>query len=118
MSDIGKILECDIQRRRGDTKPITIKLKDSAGAAIDVTGYAGVLTVDPTKAPVDNTTKVFDAPATLTGTPADGLLVFDMSAIVTLPPGNYYYDIQVTDASGFICTVVTGRFKTTQDITK
>lgn len=115
---IGDIVECDITRKRADTYPLTIKLKDSAAALLDVTGYSAIITLDPNKAPADNTANVFTANGVPSVTPADGCLIFDMSAITTVQPGNYHYDIQITDAGGFVRTAVNGRFKITQDITK
>ena len=123
---IGAPTECDIEKRRGDTKDISILLKDSSGSALDVTGYTALLTINTSKTPDLSVSpevgeEVFQAVGAPNSPGTDGILRFDMAAFGAspyVPVANYFYDVQVTDASGEIFTPLIGAFKVKQDITK
>jgi hypothetical protein len=119
---IGTVQSCDIERRRGDTRAIQITLK-SNGTAVSVVGFSALLTISTEKDPPDATTLVYQATGTPANSPAtDGVIAFDFSDFASqspqLVPGNYFYDIQITDAGGLLSTPVKGKFKIEQDITK
>ena len=122
---IGAPTECDIEKRRGDTKDISILLKDSSGSALDVTGYTALLTINTSKTPDLSVSpevgeEVFQAVGAPNSPGTDGILRFDMAAFGAspyVPVANYFYDVQVTDASGEIFTPLIGAFKVKQDIT-
>jgi len=114
---IGTPASCDIERRRGDTKDLRVRLTQDS-TAIDVTGFTATITLDPSPAPADATDNVFSASGVPTGTPTDGILTFDMAAFTSVDPGVYFYDVQVTDAASEISTPLIGRFTVKQDITK
>ena len=126
MADIGAPTECDIERRRGDTKDISIRLKDSSGNILDVTGYTALLTINTSKAPDPETSpqegeQVFQASGAPNSPGTDGIIRFDMDAFggsPYVPVGSYFYDVQITDAGGEILTPLIGKFKVVQDITK
>lgn len=124
---IGAPTECDIEKRRGDTKDLSIRLKDSAGAVLDVSGYTALLTINTSKTPdVDVSpevgTQVFQATGVAASSPGtDGILRFDFAAFGGSPyvaVANYFYDVQITDAGSEIFTPLIGAFKVKQDITK
>lgn len=124
---IGAPTECDVERRRGDTKTFSIRLKDSSGNALDVTGYTALLTINTDKAPdIDSSpqvgTQVFQAVGVAGSSPGtDGVLSFPMAQFGGSPyvdVGSYFYDVQVTDSVGEIFTPLIGKFKVIQDITK
>ena len=120
---IGTPEECNIEKRRGDTKDIQIRLKTS-GVAIDVTGYSAIMTISTVKEPTDSTTVLFQTTGVPFQSPTDGLLRFDFAAFPfqspEIVPGGYFYDVQVTDAQspGEIFTPLIGKFTVKQDITK
>lgn len=120
---IGTPTECNIEKRRGDTKDIQIRLT-SSGAAIDVTGYTAIMTISTVKEPTDATTVIFQTTGAPFQSPTGGLLRFDFSQFPfqspAITPGTYYYDVQVTDAQspGEIFTPLIGKFVIKQDITK
>jgi hypothetical protein len=126
MADIGVPTECDIERRRGDTKDISIRLKDSSGNILDVTGYSALLTLNTSKAPDPDASpqeglEVFQATGVPNSPGTDGILRFDMATFggsPYVPVGTYYYDVQITDAGGEILTPLIGKFKVVQDVTK
>lgn len=89
---IGEPVECDLTRSEDDTDDLTVRLKDSAGALVDTTGWVGTYSIAPGKD--DAPTATFAG----AGTGADGLIVFDMNAF-TVPIGNYKYDIRLIDGN-------------------
>lgn len=119
---IGIPTECDIERRRGDTRDLRIKLSEN-GVALDVTGYTALLTINVEKEPADITNQVFQATgAPVPGSEAEGLINFDFDLFdsngADVQPGAYFYDVQVTDAASERSTPLIGKFTVKQDITK
>jgi hypothetical protein len=106
----------DITRSRGDTYPIEI-LVTANGAPLDVTSATFKLTVDPSKAPVDDSANLFSLTGVVTDGPA-GAVAFTPTAMQADRVGKFYYDVQMVDGSGAIRTVLSGKFTLTQDITK
>lgn len=123
---IGVPTECDIEKRRGDTKDISILLKDSAGVALDVTAYTALLTINTSKTPDPDASpavgvEVFQAVGAPNSPGTDGILRFDFAAFGGSPyvgVAGYFYDVQITDAGGEIFTPLIGKFTVKQDITK
>jgi hypothetical protein len=108
----------DITRFRGDTAADQITVQNSAGAAIDITGYAFKLTVNSLPTPPSATTQLYSLTGTILDA-ANGVVEF----VPTLTnadqkPATYYYDIQMTDDTARIKTIVSGEYIYTQDITK
>lgn len=122
-TSIGVPTECDITKRRGDTKDVQIRLTSSA-VAISVQGYTALMTISTIKEPPDATTQLFQATSQINSPASDGILRFDFAAFASqspeIVPGSYYYDVQVTDAQspGEIFTPLIGKFIVKQDITK
>lgn len=120
---IGTPTECNIEKRRGDTKDIQIRLSDSNGT-IDVTGYTAIMTISTVKEPTDASTVVFQTTGLPYQSPTGGVLRFDFNLFPfqspEITPGSYFYDVQVTDAQspGEIFTPLIGKFVVKQDITK
>jgi BppU N-terminal domain len=106
----------DIERKRGDTYPIEITVL-SDGVALDITGASFILTVDPVKAPTDALNNLCQLTGVITDAAA-GEVSFTPTANQMSPAGKYYFDIQMTDASGAKRTIDAGKFVLTQDITK
>lgn len=107
-----------ITRYRGDTVADTIAVQDESGDAINVTGYTFLMTIDPAKAPADDTDNILQ----LTGAVVDGpggLVAFAPTELESeaLVPGKYWYDIQMDDGSS-ITTLALDRYVVVQDITK
>lgn len=108
-----------IQVYRGDSWPITITVKDTAGAVVNITGFQFKLTVDkkenPTVSP--STTKVFDVAGVITNGAA-GQVTFIPTGVNQATAGNFYYDVQMTNTLGNVKTIVKGTYTIIQDITK
>lgn len=111
----------DIEKHRGDTKPIVFQLWEdrTAGTKLDITGFSFKFTVNQKKAPEAVDAFEFTLVGAIVGDPVDGKVQFLPSAVnMDLVPKTYYYDFEVTDASGYISTELLNKFKITQDITK
>lgn len=108
----------DITRKRGDTYADEFTIKSAAtGAAINITGYTFLLTVDPTKAPTTNAANLYQ----LTGTILDaaaGRVEFAPNSTQANQVGTFYFDVQMVDGAGRKRTIDSGKYKYEQDITK
>ena len=107
-----------ITRRRGDTYADEFTVKSaSTQLPINITGYSFLMTLDPSKVPVDETTKIYQ----LTGTVVDaaaGRVEFVPSPSQANVVGNFFYDVQMIDGAGRKRTLVVDKYKYEQDITK
>lgn len=106
-----------IERYRGDTAPDSITVTYRSGTVIDLTGCTLLLTVNSELNPADATNQTFQ----LTGTspsPETGVVLFYPNSTQADHVGVYYYDIQLTDASGYKRTVAKDTYLFIQDITK
>lgn len=110
----------DITWYRGDSFPIELTIKNKATrAAIDITGYSFLLTVNTVKDPADETQQIFQVAGVLDDDPTTGKVSFTPTTVDTdLDPATYYYDVQMTDADSNVRTVSKYKLKITQDITK
>jgi hypothetical protein len=108
----------DLCFQRGDTLPWTFTIKDSAGAAVNITGFSFLLTVDPSPEPTTSANNLFQLTGTITF-PLSGIVQFEMSSVqADQVPGEYYFDLQMTDGAAKKRTVAKGKFVFEQDITK
>lgn len=108
----------DLTRKRGDSYADEIVVTGPTGAAVDITGYTFMMTVDPSPSPADNVTKTFEVAGTILDA-ANGVVEFAPTTVQTdVTPARYYYDIQMTDDVGRIRTIVSGAYTIVQDITK
>jgi len=109
----------EIRRLRGDTKPIPKILKsDDTGLAVNITGYTFVLTVDTQQNPPDAVTQQFQISGSIIDGPAGKVQFQPSLGQADQTPGTYWYDIQITEASGAIVTLLKGKWLIRQDITK
>ena len=113
------ITEVNICRKRGDTFPFQLTIKDEDGVAIDITGDTFLLTVDPSPAPTDAVNNLFQLAGVITDAP-NGVVEFTPGAVeADQDPSVYFYDVQQTEAiTGDIRTILYGQWEVVQDITK
>lgn len=109
----------NITRRRGDTYPISLRVQDSGGDAVDLsaTGYAFLMTVSSEQNPTGTSNELFQLTGIITSA-SEGRVEFRPSESDVDAIGVFYYDIEMTDDEGYITTLVTGEFELEQDITK
>lgn len=129
-TNIGKPAECNLERRRADTKDVAIRLTETtAGVTAPIAsaaGYSGLLTINTVKEPNLNVSpvtgqQVFQATGIPNSPATDGILRFDFSTFDASPeiaPASYFYDVQITDPAGKVSTPLIGKFVVKQDITK
>lgn len=112
-------VEINICISRGDTTPWTFTIKTgSPAAAINITGFSFLLTVDPSDEPSGSGNNLFQLLGTITDAP-NGVVEFEMSAVqADQTPNTYFHDLQETDAAGKLRTIAKGKFIFEQDITK
>lgn len=110
----------EIEWYRGDSYPLDLTIKNkNDSTVIDLTGYSFILTVDTSSAPTTDATKVFEVAGVLNADPTTGKVSFTPTALQTgITPKTYYYDVQMTDASGNIRTIAKNKWKIKQDISK
>jgi len=90
---------------KGDMYKFTVTVKDSAGDIFDLTGYTMVFTAkdDLTKLDVD---AAIQSTATIP-TPVNGVGEFTLEPTDTnIDAKEYHYDIQISDGSNNVYTVV------------
>lgn len=108
---------------RGDNDPKGFTIKDSDGAAIDVTSFSFKMTVntakdpDPVGPPVVGVEQFTIVGVIVSG--PDGQISFSpLTTDTEIPATVYFYDIEQTDAASKIKTLVKGKLKIIQDISK
>jgi hypothetical protein len=109
----------DITRKRGDTYPHNIKVMSATTkAALDVTGFSFLLTVDPSPVPTSSDNNLLQITGVIEDA-AGGLVSFTPTSLqADQTAGRYYYDIQMTYDTGEILTIDNGAYIVEQDITK
>lgn len=114
---IGKPAEVNIVRFRGDTWAPEFEVQQ-AGAAYDITGHTFKLSVNPRRGPADASAQAFQVAGVVVDGAA-GLVRFPLTGIEAgIAPGVYYFDVQETNASAEVRTLVVGTWTVSQDITK
>ena len=104
----------DVKRFRGDTDPLVFTFSKNK-VPLDITGNSYTLSVATTPDPL-TASYVMQLAGVVTD-PLAGVVTFTPTELEADFIGDYYYDIQM--ANGLVKkTVVTGKFKMTQDITK
>jgi hypothetical protein len=110
--------ELNLTRNRGDTYPHLITVKDSAGVAVNIAGFAFKLTVDPSPDPADALENLFQITGVIEDAP-NGQVSFTPTGVeADQDPDTYFYDIEMTDAGSAIRTIAKGSYTISQDITK
>lgn len=107
---------------KGDNKTIQVTITDSAGAAIDTTGWTVEFTLRDQRGTLVFT--LSSSGAQITGPTGAGMNVWDIDILPadlpqSLDPGEYCYDVQATtdDPTPKVHTVVSDRFTLQQDQT-
>lgn len=108
----------NITRYRGDTYADEFIIKNrTTRLPINITGYTFTLTVDPSKDPNDNSNNLFAITGTILNGP-EGRVEFVPTEMQADNVGIFYYDVQMLDSSGRKRTIVSGKYKFSQDIGK
>ena len=106
-----------IERKRGDTYADEFIVTDKrTWEPANLSGCSCSMSLDTRAAPGDSTTQVYR----LTGVvkPLEGVVEFAPTATQADLVGTFYFDVQLTDATGKIRTITSGTYIYTQDRTK
>lgn len=104
---------------RGDSTPFSFTLVDETGVPFDITGGVFLLTVDPQEEPTDALGNLFQLSGAVVAPGTNGQVQFSPTVPQTdKPPGEYFYDVQLTTPATTIRTIIKGKFTIQQDITK
>ena len=102
----------------GDSSAKGFIIQDSAGVAINITGFTFKLTVNSEKDPLTAANEKFTIVGALTDA-VNGKVAFSPTISDTdIAPDTYFYDIEQTDGGGAISTLIIGKALIIQDITK
>ena len=104
----------DINRYRGDTKNLVLKLTQDK-QLFDLTGFSAVLSVSAEESP---TTADYEFQSNADVNAVEGLLTFPFVAGDVDLVGDYFYDVQLADGAGKTSTIRKGKIVFAQDITK
>lgn len=108
-----------IERKRGDTHRIRISfVHEDTGAALDLTGASLLMTVSPIPEPDEGSDTLFTLAGSIVAPATDGVADFFLDSVQADNVGEFYYDVEMTDVSGAVRTILEGPFTFTQDITK
>lgn len=109
-----------IKITRGDTQTINVPYLSSTGAALDLTGSTVFMTVNAAENPTDDSGAVLSKTITSFAAPTTGIAVITITNADTqnIAVGDYYYDIQVKDASGNVTSSKKDKFVITGDVTR
>lgn len=104
---------------RGDTPTLSVIVKDSIGAIVDLTDYTMKFTVKRSTADTDANAVIGPSNMTI-ATPASGIGTIKLSSAQTaLPARKYYYDVQINNGTSSVYTVVgPATFEIKDDVTK
>jgi hypothetical protein len=103
---------------RGDDYTLSVEVKDADGNAYDLTGCTLFHTVKENESDSDDDA-VIKSDVTTHTDPTNGESEIDVPDTDTddLTPGDYYYDVQLKDASGNIYTLEKGVMTVEYDVT-
>ncbi len=102
---------------RGDSDAKGFVVQDSAGMAVDITGFTFRLTVNTDQDP-DPGTQLFTVVGVITDAAAGKVAFAPTVSNTDQSPGEYFYDVEQTDAGGLISTIIKGVCEIVQDISK
>lgn len=112
-------IEINLRYSQGNTIPFGFTLKDSSGAAIDVsTGYSWRLAISKEPDPEDAAGQLFELIGALTSGGADGKFQFAPTAAQSnQTPAVYYYGVRQVGPTG-VHDIVKGSFRFLASIVK
>lgn len=124
-NDPGIPVNCDLQRRRGDTWPLAIQLLQSGTTdplfSGGIAGFSFKLAVDTEKEPdgsASSATNLFEITGTITDAAANKIEFAPSDGQADQTPGTYYYEIEMTDLSSDRRTLMEGKWVVKQDRAK
>lgn len=103
---------------RGDSDAKGFIIEDSDAVAVNISGFSFKLTVNSDKAPPDQVNEQFSITGVITDASNGKVSFAPTTANTDITPQTYFYDIEQTDGSGAIKTLILAKALIVQDITK
>ena len=114
---MGSLVDTEISIMRGDNRTLTFTFVDSAGVAVNITGYTAFFTVKEHKSDLDAKAKIAKSWVSHSD-PTNGITSLALVPADTLSlAGKYYFDVQLKSGGGLIYTPIKGIFTVVEDIT-
>lgn len=106
----------EIEIFRADTESVVVTVTDEAGNPFDLTGYTITLTVKKNHGDADGNAIIQQTGSS--SNPTSGVGTVELTHIQTdVPPGKYYYDVQINDGTTVVKTVVASIFEVKKSYT-
>lgn len=104
---------------RGDSRTINVQINNSDGTPFDLTDCTVYMTVNSSRTPGDDSGAAIQCDTSTFVDPTSGLATLTLTNALTqsVNAGDYWYDIQLQDASGNIVSLGANKFKVIDDIT-
>jgi len=107
-----------IIRRKGNTDPVRVCVKDQVADPADIANATFTLTVASEPYPTDGSSELFQVNGSIIGLAADGIVDFPITGGNEDEVGFYYFEVEMIDSGGIKDTIVFGWYHVKQDITK
>jgi hypothetical protein len=99
---------------------ITVVYKDSAGTAINLTGYTAALQIRDTYADSTTDLSLTSPSGGIVITGATGTISIHATAAQTraIAAGNYVYDLEITSSTGIVTRLIQGKISISPEVTR
>jgi len=99
---------------------VTVVYKDSAGVAIDLTGYTAALQIRDTYADSTTDLSLTSPSGGITITGATGTIAITATAVQTaaIAAGTYVYDLEITSSGGIVTRLIQGKISVSPQVTR
>ena len=99
---------------------VTFVYKNSAGTAINLTGYSAALQIRDTYADSTTDLSLTSPSGGITITAATGTIAVTATAVQTaaIAAGSYVYDLEITSSGGIVTRLVQGKISVSPQVTR
>ena len=99
---------------------VTVVYKDSAGVAINLTGYTAALQIRDTYADSTTDLSLTSPSGGITITGATGTIAIRATAAQTgaIAAGQYVYDLEITSSGGIVTRLIQGKISLSPQVTR
>lgn len=104
-----QVMAKNITREKGDTKRISLTMRDKSGVVIPINAWASFrMYIDKYEYPIDDENNIHTANGVFTTDGTDGKFYFPANG--TLEKGTYYYEMKAVNSSGETVTFSRGKY--------
>lgn len=116
MAILRKLIDQNFEMHSGDTKDILVSVLDELDAVVNITGATAVFILSNNPYSAAIVTKSSGSGIVITDGPAGILTVSLDPADTAALAGSFYYEVELTDASGRVSTIVVGQINIRADV--